>query len=62
MKTVLILAAGVWLGRRIYTTLADNKARERDVELRKRLDRFMRDTIPAMTPEEVQQQISTLLK
>lgn len=62
MKTVLILAAGVWLGRRIYTTLADNKARERDVELRKRLDRYLRDKNPAMTPDEVQQQISALLK
>lgn len=62
MRTVLILAAGVWLGRRIYTTLADNKARERDVELRKRLDRFLREKLPSATSDEVQQHISVLLK
>ena len=62
MRTVLILAAGVWLGLRIYTTLADNKAREREVELRKRLDRFLREKFPTATSDEVQQHISSLLK
>ncbi len=62
MRTVLILAAGVWLGRRIYTELAENKAREREVELRKRLDQFIRENQPGLSPAEVQQRVTTFFK
>ncbi len=62
MKTLMTLAAGVWLGHKIYTTLAENRAREREVELRKRLEQFIRDQLPAMPIGEAKQHIATLLK
>ncbi|MBS1635363.1 MAG: hypothetical protein JST26_05525 [Bacteroidetes bacterium] len=62
MKTLLILAAGVWIGRQIYTTLAQNQAREREVTLRKKLDQFIRENLPAMQAADIKQSIDTILK
>ena len=50
MRTVLILAAGVWLGRGIYTALAKNQAREREVNIRKQLERFIKEKLPNLAP------------
>lgn len=62
MKTLLILAAGVWIGRQIYTTLAQNQAREREVQLRKKLDQFIRESLPSMSAAEIKQSIESILK
>lgn len=62
MRTVLILAAGVWIGREIYTTLAKNQARERDVKLRKSLEKFIQDKLPALEPEQAKKEIENILK
>jgi ABC-type transport system involved in cytochrome bd biosynthesis fused ATPase/permease subunit len=62
MKTVLILAAGVWIGREIYTTLAKNQAREREVKIRKALEKFIQDNLPNLEPRQAKKEIDTILK
>ncbi|MBI3520618.1 MAG: hypothetical protein HY062_14865 [Bacteroidetes bacterium] len=62
MKTAFILAAGVWIGREIYTTLAKNQARERDVKLRKSLEKFIQDKLPDMEPKLAKKEIDSILK
>lgn len=62
MKTALILAVGVWIGREIYTTLAKNQARERDVKLRKSLEQFIQDRLPDMEPQLIKKEIEGILK
>lgn len=62
MRTLLILAAGVWLGRRISTVRAENRTRDRELMLRKRLELFIREQMPFMKIEEVRQQLRELLK
>ncbi len=62
MRTVLILAAGVWIGREIYTTLARNQAREREVRIRKALEKFIQDNLPTLEPRQVKKEIDTILK
>ena len=62
MRTILILAAGVWIGREIYTTLAKNQAREREVKLRKSLEKFIQDKLPAIELEQAKKEIENILK
>lgn len=62
MRTILILAAGVWIGREIYTTLAKNQVREREVKLRKSLEKFIQDKLPALEPEQAKKEIENILK
>ena len=62
MRTVLILAAGVWIGREIYTTLAKNQAREREVKVRKALEKFIQENLPTLTPKEMQKEVENILK
>lgn len=62
MRTVLILAAGVWIGRKIYTKLADNRTRERDVKIRKKLEQFIRENLPTLQAPELQKEIENILK
>ncbi|TAL58256.1 MAG: hypothetical protein EPN85_11935 [Bacteroidetes bacterium] len=61
MRTVLILAAGVWIGRGIYTALAKNQAREREVKIRKALEQFIRENLPSLEPKEMQKKVETIL-
>lgn len=62
MRTALILAAGVWVGRKIYTTLAENKAREREVIIRKKLEQFIRENLPILQPTELKKEVENILK
>lgn len=62
MRTVLILAAGVRIGREIYTTLAKNQAREREVKVRKALEKFIQENLPTLTPKEMQKEVENILK
>lgn len=62
MKTILILAAGVWIGREIYTTLAKNQAKEREVKIRKALEKFIQDNLPTLEPKQVKTEIENILK
>lgn len=62
MRTALILAAGVWVGRKIYTTLAENKAREREVIIRKKLEQFIRENLPTIQPTELKKEVENILK
>lgn len=62
MRTVLILAAGVWIGREIYTTLAKNQAREREVKVRKALEKFIQENLPTLPPKEMQKEVENILK
>lgn len=62
MRTLLILAAGLWLGRRISLVLSENRTRERELNLRKRLEGFISEQLPVMRPEEVKQRLKELFK
>lgn len=62
MRTVLILAVGVWIGREIYTTLARNQAREREVRIRKALEKFIQDKLPTLQPQEIKREVDAILK
>lgn len=62
MRTLLTLAAGVWVGRKIYTQLAENRSRERDVKIRKKLEQFIRDNLPALQAPQLQKEIENILK
>lgn len=62
MRTILILATGVWAGREIYMTLAKNQAREREVNIRKKLEKFIMENLPSIPPKEMQREVETILK
>lgn len=62
MRTLLTLAAGVWVGRKIYTQLAENRSRERDVKIRKKLEQFIRENLPALQAPQLQKEIENILK
>lgn len=62
MKTILILAAGVWIGREIYTTLAKNQAKEREVKIRKALEKFIQEKLPTLPSAEMKQEVEAILK
>ena len=62
MRKVLILAAGVWIGREIFTTLAKNQAREREVRIRKALEKFIQANLPTLEPKQVKTEIENILK
>ena len=61
MRTVLVLAVGVWIGRGIYTSLAKNQAREREVKIRKALEQFIRENLPSLEPKEMQKKVENIL-
>ncbi len=62
MRTVLTLAAGVWIGREIFTTLAKNRTREYEINIRKQLERFIKEHLPNMEPEAIQKEVSNILR
>jgi hypothetical protein len=61
MRTVLMIAVGVWVGREIYMTLAKNQAREREVNIRKGLERFMQEQLPALSVADRKKEIENIL-
>jgi hypothetical protein len=62
MRTILILAAGVWIGREVFTTLSGNRAREREIKIRKQLEIFIRENLPNLQPDEMQKEVGNILK
>lgn len=62
MRTLLILAAGVWLGRRISAVLSEHRNRERELTLRKRLEALMSEHLASMPAAETQECIKTFFK
>ncbi len=62
MRTILILAAGVWAGREIYMTLAKNQAKEREVNIRKKLEKFIMENLPSLPSKEMQKEVENILK
>ncbi|MBI1782502.1 MAG: hypothetical protein HYR66_14245 [Sphingobacteriales bacterium] len=62
MRTILILAAGVWIGREVFTTLSRNQAREREIKIRKQLEKFIKENLPNLQPEAIQKEAENILK
>jgi hypothetical protein len=62
MRMILILAAGVWIGREIFTTLAKNQARDREAKVRKKLEQFIKENLPSLTSTEMKKTIETILE
>lgn len=62
MRTLLILATGLWLGHRISDVLSENRTRERELRLRRRLESFISRNIPDIRPTDMQQQLRELFK
>lgn len=62
MRTLLIIAAGIWLGKQIYGTVYENWTVAREAKLRKRLRQFMQQHLPALSDTEIQQALTTILK
>lgn len=62
MRTILILAAGVWIGREVFTTLSRNQAREREIKIRKQLEKFIKENLPNLQPESIQKEAENILK
>lgn len=61
MRTILILAVGVWIGREIYTTHANNKAKEREEQIRKALEKFIGEKLPTLPTADMQKEVDTIL-
>jgi hypothetical protein len=62
MRTLLMIAVGVWVGRGIYMTLAKNQAREKEVYTRKALEKFMLEQLPTLSVAERNKEIANILK
>lgn len=62
MRTLLFVAVGVWIGREIYMTLAKNQAREKKVNVRKALDKFIQEQLPGLSAIERKKEIENILK
>jgi len=62
MRTILLLAIGIWMGRGLCSTLAQNRARQREVNMRKQLERFVREHLPSLSLKEVQTQVDLILR
>ena len=62
MRSLLMVAVGVWIGRGIYISLAKNQTREKEVTTRKALDKFMQERIPTLTVTQRKSEIDTILK
>jgi hypothetical protein len=62
MRSLLMIAVGVWVGRGIYMTLAKNQALEKEVYTRKALDKFMQEQLPTLSVAERKKEIENILK
>lgn len=62
MRSVLMVAVGVWVGREIYMTLAKNQAREKEIMIRSALERFMKEQIPSLSATDRKKEIENILK
>jgi hypothetical protein len=62
MRSLLMIAVGVWVGRGIYMTLAKNQAREKEVYIRKALEKFMLEQLPTLSVADRKKEIENILK
>jgi len=62
MRSLLMIAVGVWVGREIYMTLAKNQTREREVYIRKELEKFMQEQLPALSVTDRKKEMDNILK
>jgi hypothetical protein len=62
MRSLLMIAVGVWVGREIYMTLAKNQAREKEVYTRKALEKFMLEQLPSFSEADRKKEIENILK
>ncbi len=62
MRSLLMIAVGVWIGRGIYMTLAKNQALEKEVYTRKALEKFMLEQLPTLSVAERNKEIANILK
>ena len=61
MKTVLIFAAGLWVGKEIFTQLFADQLKERDLKIRNNLERFLNQEQPALSKLELQHTLQSIL-
>jgi hypothetical protein len=57
-----MVAVGVWIGRGIYLTLAKNQAREKEVYLRRSLEKFIQEQLPNLSANDRKKEIENILK
>lgn len=62
MKGIIALVAGIWIGKTFSKVLAENQAREKEVAIRKRMERFMRENLPGQSLREMNLDIEQILK
>lgn len=63
MKTILSIAAGVWIGSKFYKTVAENAMKEQEVTIRKGLERFIAENLPGkLSGKQINLEIDQILK
>ncbi len=62
MKGIIALVAGIWVGKTFARVLAENQAREQEVAIRKRLERYIRENLPGQNLREMNLEIEQILK
>ena len=61
MRTIVLLATGIWIGREIFQQRAQEKISQREKLLRKRLQHFLTAAHPGSS-DNISQQINELLR
>lgn len=62
MKGIITLVVGIWVGKTFVKVLAENQAREKEVAIRKRLERYIRENLPGQSLREMNLEIEQILK
>jgi hypothetical protein len=62
MKTIMILAVGIFIGQKISKIQASNLATEKEVSIRKQIQQFLQENLPSLSATEINQTISEILK
>lgn len=61
MRTILLIAAGVWLGREVFSKQADKRIKEHNLLLSKRLEEFMHKHLPELKAKQIKREIKNIL-
>lgn len=62
MKVLIGFIGGLMLGRHIYKTVAENNRRQQEVEMRKRLETFMKEHLPGRSLREEKLDVEYILR
>ncbi len=62
MKGIIALVVGIWVGKTFTKVLTENQAREKEVAIRKRLERYIRENLPGQSQREMNLEIEQILK